>query len=59
MGMLEGAGGLEAYLNGPSPGEPFVPPELSVQGVRDEFHDDVRNTVFYLEVVNPGDVGMV
>ena len=32
---------------------------LPVQCVRDELHDDVRNTVFYLEVVNPGDVGVV
>ena len=28
MGMLESASGLQAYLNGPSPGEPFVPTEL-------------------------------
>jgi hypothetical protein len=59
MGMLEGAGGLQAYLNSTSPGKTFVPPELPVQCVRDELHDDVRDTVFYLEIVNPGDVGVV
>jgi hypothetical protein len=59
MGVLESAGGLEAYLDSPSPGKAVVPAELSVQGVRDELHDDVRDTVFYLEIMNPGDVGVV
>ena len=59
MGVLEGASGLKAYLNSPSPGETFVPSELPVQCVRDELHDDVRDTVFYLEIMNPGDVRMI
>jgi hypothetical protein len=59
MGMLESASGLQAYLNGPSPGETFVPAKLPVKSVRDELHDDVGDTVFYLEIMNPSDVGMV
>ena len=58
MGVLERAGGLEAYLNGPSPRKTFVPSELPVLCVRDELHDDVRNAVLYLEVVDGGYIRM-
>ena len=58
MGVLEGASGLQAYLNSPSPGKPVVPSKLSVQGVRDELHDDVGYVAFHLEVVDCGYIGV-
>ena len=34
-------------------------PDMFVQGVWDILHGDVGGAVFHLEVMNPGDVGMV
>ena len=41
------------------PGDAPAAPKVPVQGVRHVFHHDVSYAVFYLEVVDGGDVGMV